>query len=399
MATYNYTKSPVAVGTLRDEILAETGITATLTNINYQSGTSSLDIFFATTLSAPEVTLLNAIVAAHGGVHPPTPAELPTANVPADYVIISDGSSGSMWVPRSVVVSGVNHSALADLDNDDHPQYSLADGSRPFTGTVSGVSPIDPDHLTTKFYVDDAIASISGVLDEHNELLSIQGGTANEYYHLTSSEHTNLTSAGGVSNASTEHIHDDRYFTESEITTISGDLVSQFPTQYTDELAQDAVGNIMVGTGTVTITYDDAGNTITVSGMEAGGIDHGDLAGLGDDDHTQYSLVDGTRAFTGTVSGVYPTDPDHLVTKEYVDGEDSHQSKYLSWSEFPTFNGTANLIGWNIKTDSNKVLNNTPKYPAEPAYSSHIVLDVLSATSFPLTVTVAVIDTSVVPVF
>lgn len=30
--------------------------------------------------------------------------------------------------------------------------------------------------------------------------------------------------------------------------------------------------------------------------------DHGNLAGLTDDDHTQYSLVDGTRAFTGEVS-------------------------------------------------------------------------------------------------
>jgi hypothetical protein len=30
--------------------------------------------------------------------------------------------------------------------------------------------------------------------------------------------------------------------------------------------------------------------------------DHGTLAGLGDDDHTQYSLVDGTRSFTGGVT-------------------------------------------------------------------------------------------------
>lgn len=47
--------------------------------------------------------------------------------------------------------------------------------------------------------------------------------------------------------------------------------------------------------------------------------DHGDLAGLSDDDHTIYSLVDGTRAFTGTVSGVTPTAGAHLATKSYVD--------------------------------------------------------------------------------
>ena len=36
--------------------------------------------------------------------------------------------------------------------------------------------------------------------------------------------------------------------------------------------------------------------------IDASGIDHGGLAGLGDDDHTQYILVDGTRAFTGDQS-------------------------------------------------------------------------------------------------
>lgn len=34
----------------------------------------------------------------------------------------------------------------------------------------------------------------------------------------------------------------------------------------------------------------------------AGSIDHGALTGLPDDDHAQYALVDGTRAFTGVVT-------------------------------------------------------------------------------------------------
>lgn len=49
------------------------------------------------------------------------------------------------------------------------------------------------------------------------------------------------------------------------------------------------------------------------------GIDHGDLKGLGDDDHPQYILVDGSRGFTSTVSGVYPVVDSDLATKEYVD--------------------------------------------------------------------------------
>ena len=49
-------------------------------------------------------------------------------------------------------------------------------------------------------------------------------------------------------------------------------------------------------------------------------LDHGThIAGLLDDDHTIYSLVDGTRAFSGVVGGITPTDHTHLATKEYVD--------------------------------------------------------------------------------
>lgn len=49
-------------------------------------------------------------------------------------------------------------------------------------------------------------------------------------------------------------------------------------------------------------------------------LDHGTaLSGLGDDDHTQYSKADGSRAFTGEVAGVTPTVDASLATKGYVD--------------------------------------------------------------------------------
>jgi len=53
-------------------------------------------------------------------------------------------------------------------------------------------------------------------------------------------------------------------------------------------------------------------------------IDHGNISGLGDDDHTQYILGTGDRAgigFTGTISGVDPVLDQHLSTKHYVDIE------------------------------------------------------------------------------
>jgi hypothetical protein len=51
----------------------------------------------------------------------------------------------------------------------------------------------------------------------------------------------------------------------------------------------------------------------------AGTTVHSELSNLTDDDHTQYILATGTRAFTGVVSGVTPTAGSHLVTKDYVD--------------------------------------------------------------------------------
>lgn len=337
------------------------------------------------------------------------------------------------YVDDLVAASGVtDHGSLTGLLDDDHPQYILVDGTRGFTGTVSGVDPTQPYHLTTKQYVDDSvygldwkesvidivpiasgvqttgnryIASVTGggwTKDQiyewdgsqwindpvnegaaawienidgvytfngtswvkfgttvtHNNLSGLQGGTSGEYYHLTSTMYTDLTSFGGVSNASSQHIHDDRYYTEteldtgqldnryyteSEVDTISGVLQAEIDakadsnhthtsgdiTDFT-EAAQDAVGNNMVGAGTVTVSYDDSGNQITVSG--SGVVDHGGLTGLLDDDHPQYILVDGSRGFTNTVSGVDPVNSYDLATKSYVDqgGIDRHGRQSIS---------------------------------------------------------------------
>ncbi len=47
-----------------------------------------------------------------------------------------------------------DHGSLTGLDDDDHTQYVLPDGTRGFTSTVSGVSPTQDYHLATKEYVD-----------------------------------------------------------------------------------------------------------------------------------------------------------------------------------------------------------------------------------------------------
>ena len=59
-----------------------------------------------------------------------------------------------------------------------------------------------------------------------------------------------------------------------------------------------------------------------VQGQSRGSVaisDHGNLTGLGDDDHEQYPRVTGTRGFIGVVPGITPVLDAHLATKGYVD--------------------------------------------------------------------------------
>ncbi len=59
----------------------------------------------------------------------------------------------------------------------------------------------------------------------------------------------------------------------------------------------------------------------------------------------------------------------------------------LSFNEAPTANGLLYLIGWYIRTDSAASLTSAgPVTMAEPAYHSHIVLDISAASGLPFTV-------------
>ena len=77
------------------------------------------------------------------------------------------------------------------------------------------------------------------------------------------------------------------------------------------------------------ITATATNKKVTFANFE-GTLDHGNLAGLADDDHTQYILVGGTRAFTGEQSMgtnkltnvLDPTANQDVATKKYVDDND-----------------------------------------------------------------------------
>ena len=209
---------------------------------------------------------------------------------------------GTVVVIENIVAQGFNdHGSLSGLGDDDHSQYILVSGLRAFTGTVSGITPTLDAHLATKKYVDDNAGGVS----DHGALTG-----------LSDDDHTQYILVDGT-----------RAFT-----------------------------------GTVSGITPTLSAHLSTKGYVDGAIisDHGALTGLADDDHSQDILVDGSRAFTGAVSGITPTLSAHLATKQYVDdnsggggvtdhgaltglGDDDH-TQYLLVDGSRAVNGTLDVV-------------------------------------------------------
>lgn len=81
------------------------------------------------------------------------------------------------------VIEG-DHGSLTGLLDDDHLNYVPVNGSRGFTNTVSGISPVLDSHLATKGYID---SEISGIQLDHSQLLnSTVGDDHLQYVHIDS---------------------------------------------------------------------------------------------------------------------------------------------------------------------------------------------------------------------
>jgi hypothetical protein len=98
----------------------------------------------------------------------------------------------------------------------------------------------------------------------------------------------------------------------------------------------------LADTAVTPATYGDAANvgqfTVDSKGRITAAadvpIDHGSVAGLGDDDHTQYILADGTRAFTAYIDideAAAPGTPAANVMRLYA--EDFHGFPFLSFKD------------------------------------------------------------------
>jgi hypothetical protein len=198
------------------------------------------------------------------------PERLAGGFTPGDYPLGFVDASGTLSLGvENPVGTTSDHGSLTGLMDDDHPQYTLANGTRAFTGVVDGITPTAAVHLATKGYVDSLIQGLEwrdSVLERRS---SPPGAPGSGDRYLV------IATATG---AWTGH--------EDEIATWNGSSWDfEVPSDGWAVWVED-VDKLYVYNGTAWVLF---GSTV----------DHGNLQGLGDDDHMQYVLVTGTRAMTG----------------------------------------------------------------------------------------------------
>ncbi len=164
----------------------------------------------------------------------------------------------------------LDHDNLGGLGDDDHPQYSLADGSRDFTGVVIGVDPVADQDLATKIYVDTTLISDHGALtgladDDHP-----QYGLIGSAETVTGDWHFNTVSPRfSVDSAAAPDL--DRVF--SDVIPKFWCNVSSGGTLNNDFNVSATVRNAL-GDYTVTIDTDLSGTTYAIAGnVLTGGTD------------------------------------------------------------------------------------------------------------------------------
>lgn len=176
--------------------------------------------------------------------------------------------NGSSWIKIGNVI---DHAVLLNLNvGDPHPQYLLVDGTRALAGDLN----MGTNNITN-------VGNINGIsITAHGSRHNPDGADPiSVAVPITISDSTNaIGSANSVSRSDHQHAHGDRGGGS-----LHALVVAAGPAGFMSGTDKSKLDN-----------YPTLPANIT-------GIDHGSLIGLGDDDHTQYLLINGSRAMTGAL--------------------------------------------------------------------------------------------------
>lgn len=197
-----------------------------------------------------------------------------------------------------------------------------------FNLTVRADEPTQTYHLTTKNYVDTEIGSLTVNHSELNELDYASAG------HTGFASSVILATTSGAlqqqidAKPDTDHIHDDRYYTDSEVNTISGSLQIQIDAKpdsdhlhtllgLTDTPSVYDAGKFLSSTGSST-------EWTTISGGE--GVDHSVLGNL---DYTNANHT----GFTSEVVLLTTSGSLQIQIDAKPDSDHIHDGRYYTESE------------------------------------------------------------------
>lgn len=194
--------------------------------------------------------------------------------------------------------------------------YILRDGTRPFVNPISGIDPIISSHLSTKAYVDATAAAAS------NGAVGLPISTLSDLSAIPSGQRIDkqiiLVEMGDNTGNGTMYYFD----LESQG---SGIPPNEGPGTWYQINSKTQVHNSLSGLQGGTSGQYFHLTSAQTTGLTAGAVtalhnhSHSALTNLAADDHTQYSLANGSRPFSAAVAGVTPSSAAHLTTKSYVD--------------------------------------------------------------------------------
>jgi hypothetical protein len=223
-----------------------------------------------------------------------------TATVSGVYPVENYHLVTKDYVDGAVTAVSGSHGDLVGLEDDDHLQYILTTGARGFTGTVSGIDPTESYHLTTRWYVDDLVSTASGsivnqIVTDHGGLTGL-GDDDHVLYVPTDGSRGFTSTVSGVDPILDYHLAT-KWYVDDQLASISGITTIISGVYYLDH---SALANLDSDDHTQYVPTDASrGFTNTVSGVYPVESYHLATKQYVDDELGNYVTLDTNQTITG----------------------------------------------------------------------------------------------------